>query len=80
MTDVLREVWFYILIPPLAIVFSGVGGIFYTRRPFAESAIQHFAAGMIFAAVAGELIPQLIETGRAWVIVLLVQEMQVAHR
>ena len=68
MFETLQEVWFYILIPPLAILVGAAVGMAHTPRPFVESSIQRFAAGMIFAAVAAELLPQLLETGRAWVI------------
>jgi ZIP family zinc transporter len=53
----------YTLIP----VFAAVAGSLYAaiRRPGpnAISAVQHFAAGVVFAAAAGELLPGLMHRG-----------------
>lgn len=58
---------------PLPLVAPAVGAAAAmagpTRRllgtPRARSAVQHFAAGLVFSAVAGELIPDLIRAKRA---------------
>lgn len=50
---------FLILIPVFAAVLSGV--VVLVRQPSdrVRSGIQHFAAGVVFAGVAGEIIPDL---------------------
>lgn len=60
----------YTVIPILAAV---VGGVFtLMRRPphVAVSAIQHFAAGIVFAAAAVEILPHLKHAGALWSIVV----------
>ncbi|HBY95586.1 MAG TPA: hypothetical protein DEP84_16800 [Chloroflexi bacterium] len=54
-----QDVLIYILIPAAAIVAGSGLAAFYEPGTKLESAIQHFAAGMIFAAIAGELLPQV---------------------
>lgn len=59
MFDTLQEVLLYILLPVLAVV---IGGIVATIRPpglTVQSYVQHFAAGVVFAAVAGEILPEI---------------------
>ncbi|UIO99098.1 hypothetical protein Hbl1158_11210 [Halobaculum sp. CBA1158] len=56
----------------LAVVAALVGGliaVYYPPGPQMESNIQHFAAGVVIAAVAAELLPEV--HGRAPVIVVL---------
>lgn len=63
-------VWMYTLIPALAVVLGA--GVATLRRPspvFA-SAIQHFAAGVVFAAAAGELLPDIKHRQSAWAVIL----------
>lgn len=52
-------VWIYTLIPVAAMVLGA--GIATWRRPgvAVTSGIQHLAAGVVFAAAAGELLPDL---------------------
>jgi len=63
-------VWMYTLIPAVAVVLGA--GVATLRRPspvFA-SAIQHFAAGVVFAAAAGELLPDIKHRQSAWAVIL----------
>lgn len=56
---------------PLAAMFIGAA-IAVWRRPsqLVSSAIQHFAAGVVFAAAAGEILPDLKHQGFAWVVAI----------
>ena len=48
------------LIPVAATMFGGVAATFRTPGERLRSFVQHFAAGVVFAAVAGELLPEII--------------------
>lgn len=50
----------YTLIPVLAAISGSVYAAFRRPGPNAISALQHFAAGVVFAAAAGELLPDLM--------------------
>lgn len=50
----------YTLIPVLAAVGGGVYAAFRRPGPGVISAVQHFAAGIVFAAAASELLPDLM--------------------
>lgn len=56
---------------PLVAMFIGAA-IAVWRRPTAlvASAIQHFAAGVVFAAAAGEILPDLKHRGFAWAVAI----------
>ena len=63
-------VWVYIFIPVIA---AGIGAAFAAYRPpgpRVRSAIQHLAAGVLFAAAAGELLPSLKEQHTAVPVVI----------
>ncbi len=51
----------YTFIPMVAAVLGAVIAVFYSPSPRAVSAFQHLAAGVVFAAAAGELLPELLE-------------------
>src|SRR5829696_3487766 len=58
--DTFRANWPFMLVP---IVVTIVGGLFsssYQLSAKARSQIQHFTAGVVFAAIAGEVIPDVI--------------------
>lgn len=50
--------WFFIL-PSLALFIGGMTAVFYAPGKQLTSMTQHFAAGVVFAAVAKELLPQI---------------------
>ncbi len=50
----------YALIPALAVIFGGVIAAFRAPGPGVQGYIQHFAAGVVFAAVAGEVLPEIM--------------------
>lgn len=53
----------YILIATGAGILGGIIAAFWIPRVQARSALQHFAAGVVIAAVASELIPEVQKTG-----------------
>ena len=57
----LGQALLFTLIPLAAAVASGVVATFYTPGPNARSYIQHFAAGIVLAAVIGELLSDVVE-------------------
>lgn len=50
----------FALVPVAATVLGGVVAAFRPPGPTTRSAIQHLAAGVLFAVVAGELLPDLM--------------------
>jgi ZIP family zinc transporter len=55
----IQDVLPYLLIPVIATIVGAVAAAFYTPGPQMRSSIQHFAAGVVFAAVAGEVLPEV---------------------
>jgi ZIP family zinc transporter len=60
MLDTLMKVLLYVLFPVGAMIVGGIIATFRTPGRRLGSAIQHFAAGMVFAAVAIELLPDVV--------------------
>ncbi|MEG9529143.1 MAG: transporter, partial [Hyphomicrobiales bacterium] len=60
------QAWIYTLIPAAAAILGAA--IAANLRPGAVfvSAIQHLAAGVVFAAAAGEILPDLKHVGSPW--------------
>ena len=56
----LQQALLFTLIPLAAAVASGVVASFWTPSPAARSYIQHFAAGIVLAAVIGELLSDVV--------------------
>lgn len=52
-----------VLLPWLALAIGGVVSAFRTPGEKTRSAVQHFAAGVVFAAAAGEILPSLKHAG-----------------
>ena len=50
----------YALLPAIALLASGLFATFYTLKIKAQSAILHFAAGVIFSVVAVEILPEVV--------------------
>ena len=59
-----------ILIPPVVAVAGAALTAWRRPGPQLVSAIQHFAAGVIFAAAAGEILPDLKHAGAIWPVVI----------
>ena len=56
----------------IAVVAAFVGGgisIYYSPGPYGESYIQHFSAGVVFAAVAAKLLPDVHDRAPEFVVV-----------
>ncbi|PSC05659.1 transporter [Alsobacter soli] len=62
-------VWAYVFIPVVAAVGGAVLAVRRPPGPTLTSAIQHFTAGVVFAAAAGEILPDLKHKG-FWPVVL----------
>ena len=56
----LSQVLTFVLIPAAATVLGGVVAAFRPPGRRLQSVVQHVAAGVVFAAVAGELLPELM--------------------
>lgn len=56
---VLQDVLMYILIPPIAVIVGGTIAAYRIPGQQLRSIIQHFAAGIVFAAVSVELLPDV---------------------
>jgi ZIP family zinc transporter len=54
----------FALIPAIALIVGGVIAAFHPPAPWLRSLLQHFAAGVVFAAVAGELLPREMDEHR----------------
>ena len=52
--------WFYIAIPVLVTIVGSVVATFRTVPDLVRSGLQHFTAGVVFAALAGELLPDVL--------------------
>ena len=63
-------VWMYTLIPAVAVVLGAAVAVWRRPSPAFASAIQHFAAGVVFAAAAGELLPDIKHRQSAWAVIL----------
>ncbi|GAA5514994.1 hypothetical protein Dcar01_03758 [Deinococcus carri] len=57
----LPEILTLTLIPVAATILGGVAASFRTPGERLRSFVQHFAAGVVFAAVAGELLPEITQ-------------------
>lgn len=60
--------WIYTLIPAVAAVIGAAVAVSIRPGPTLVSAIQHFAAGVVFAAAAGEILPDLKHGNSAWAV------------
>lgn len=60
MSELFIKVLLFTLIPVAAAILGGIIAAFRPLGPKLGSAIQHFAAGMVFAAVAVELLPDVV--------------------
>lgn len=60
MTDSFQGVLLFTLLPVVAVIVGGVIAAFKAPGPRASSYFQHFAAGVVFAAVAGEVLPEVL--------------------
>ncbi|MES2283873.1 MAG: transporter [Pseudomonadota bacterium] len=54
-------------IPAVAVVLGGMVAAFRTPSPAVRSGVQHIAAGVLFAALATELLPDVLHRRLPWV-------------
>jgi ZIP family zinc transporter len=66
----LNPVLLFAFIPTLGIVLGCVFAQLWRPGPAGSSAAQHFASGVVFAAVAIELLPKIQTVGRWWSLAL----------
>ena len=66
----LADVLLYLLIPAAATLLGGIVAIYWAPGVQLRSALQHLAAGVVFAAVAGELLPEIMHEGTALPVIL----------
>ena len=59
----LADVLTYVLVPAVATVLGGIAAAFRAPGERLRSVLQHLAAGVVFAAVAGELLPKIMHEG-----------------
>lgn len=60
----------FTFIPVIAAIFGAVIAAYRRPGPTLASAIQHFAAGVVFAAAAGEVLPSLKHGTSVWPIIV----------
>ena len=57
---------FGMLLPSAAVIAAGLFGATRSLSDLWRSAVQHFAAGVVFAAIATEIIPDVMHAGTPW--------------
>ena len=55
--------WIYTLIPAAIAILGAIISVNVRPGPILVNAIQHFAAGVVFAAAAGEIMPDVVHSG-----------------
>ena len=61
MSDPISTVLLFVLLPVAATIVGGIVAAFFSPGAQLQSGMQHFAAGVVLAAVAGEVLPELHE-------------------
>jgi ZIP family zinc transporter len=67
MSSPLTNVLLFASIPAAAVVLGGAVAAYRTPSPAVRSAVQHIAAGVLFAALATELLPDVVHRKMPWV-------------
>lgn len=70
MLNALLNVLTYTLIPVAAAISGGLIAAWRTPGPVLRSYVQHFAAGVVVAAAAGELLPDVVHEKSLWAVVI----------
>lgn len=63
----MTSAWIYTLIPAAAAVMGASIAAIRRPGPVVISAVQHFAAGVVFAAAAGEILPDVMHRNSPWI-------------
>jgi len=66
----LQGVFIFILLPVVAIIVGGAIAAFRPPGPQLQSYLQHFAAGVVFAAAAGEVLPEIMHERSALALIV----------
>lgn len=53
----------FLALPALGVLLGGALGAWRTLPRLWQSGVQHFAAGVVFAAIAGEVVPDVLHAG-----------------
>lgn len=62
-----QSVIIFALYPAAAVMLGGLIAIWRTMSPRLISAVQHFAAGVLFCALSTELLPDLVHRKMPWI-------------
>ena len=65
-----QSILVFALYPAIAVMAGGVVALWRPMKPALISGIQHFAAGVLFCALATELLPDLMHRKMPWVTLL----------
>ncbi|MEK6224116.1 MAG: hypothetical protein N2A97_04540, partial [Thermodesulfobacteriales bacterium] len=60
MENSLQTILSYVLIPVAVTIIGGIAAAYRSPGERTRITVQHFAAGVVFAAVALELLPELV--------------------
>lgn len=60
MSATIQQVLLFALAPAIAVIVGGATSAYRAPGPAVRSAVQHFAAGVLFCALATELLPDVI--------------------
>lgn len=63
MPNITGQLLTMMLLPSLAVIVAGLFGATRSLSKLWRSAVQHFAAGVVFAAIATEIIPEVMHAG-----------------
>jgi len=69
-TGMLTQVLLFALVPMAVLVLTGLVATFRTLGPRLRSALQHFAAGVVFEAAAVEVLPEVRRAQSAFPIII----------
>lgn len=64
------DVWIFTLGPVAAAILGATLAAYRRPGPTLTSALQHLAAGVVFAAAAGEILPDLKHEGSPWPVLI----------
>lgn len=70
MSEMLIQVLLFALLPMAVLLLTGLLAIFRTLSPRLRSALQHFAAGVVFEAAAVEVLPEIRQTHSPWPLII----------
>ena len=70
MHEILVQVFLFTLLPMAILLLTGIVALFRTPGPRLRSALQHFAAGVVFEAAAVEVLPEIRQAHSPWPVIL----------